>query len=530
MPTVTIRPSSTVMSANAVVVGAASIHAALADDSDSTYVTSSYLTLSWRVGVPPPTLPAGARVRHVTPRIRISNGNHYGRFAVAGAYFAGDPPLGELLPSTTPATTYTLTQRARTPAGEVWTADLVHAATLQGSGGPMAVRILAAYLDVLYASRPAVNITAPSGTVDDTTQPTVVHTYTAGADGGPEFRREYRVFTEAQYTDVTFNLEVTGPVASSGVLTGAGNWQINTQLTNGTYRVYMRSAQNVHGAHWSDWTFSTFTIDVALPDPPTLTVTPDSANGRIRIDLTEVDAADHYRMIRSTNGTTWTPVRTMNDGRITSVGATTVIFDYEAAPGTTLYYAARAGLVDNAGNEIAGPWSTASGPHEWGTTDWWIKVPHRPLLSMRVTVTSQPSLGRQRPQEVLSVRGRRDPVVVSDVRASPTGTVAFLSSTEGERRAFDRILDHDGVLLFQAPPSHQWGNRYVEIANAARTRPADTAFVTERIEEWEFVEVAYPSGDVERFGATWDELAAAFTWNELAAAFTDWNDVATWRP
>ena len=74
MTVVTTRPNATVASSGMTATGAAARHAALNDDSDSSYVTSA-VTEYFTLGFAEPTIPAGGLVKAVALRQRCKRGN-----------------------------------------------------------------------------------------------------------------------------------------------------------------------------------------------------------------------------------------------------------------------------------------------------------------------------------------------------------------------------------------------------------------------------------------------------------------------
>ncbi|HTE61632.1 MAG TPA: hypothetical protein VK631_14870, partial [Solirubrobacteraceae bacterium] len=194
--------------------------------------------------------------------------------------------------------------------------------------GPIA-RVYEAYLDATYVTKPVVSADLPTGTVTNTNLPTVTWSNTLDSDGGPQTQYVVRVFTDAQYTAPGFSFLTDTPVANTGTGTGAGHlvsgpvtsWQLNEVLPDDTYRAYVAIGQTVNGAaHFSDWAFTEFIVNVVLPGTPTLVATADNANGRIAlavIDVPGTASTDGFELERSLDaGTTWEAVRTLDAGSI----------------------------------------------------------------------------------------------------------------------------------------------------------------------------------------------------------------------
>jgi hypothetical protein len=324
----TLRPNSTV-SNTGTLVGAATVHAALSDDSDSSYVglgLGDFLDLFQVHFGDLPALPAGAVIKSVGMRVRSNV-----VFPVGKTFTAQQDNFGPLYAQSdyvitwsaiTTITGPTLTQAGITKAQ----VDAVIGMCRTIDGGGDVHRVYEVYLDVVYVTVPVADPTAPTGTLTTENTPLIRWANTIDNDGGALTNFQVRVFTDAQYGAGGFDPGVSAATVDSGVLPGggAGLWDMApAALTNDTYRAYVRVAQTVNGVqHWSAWDFTEFTIDVTPPQAPALIVTADNANARHQLTIDESSTpgavANHYFEIeRSLDaGATWGPVRQLAAGRM----------------------------------------------------------------------------------------------------------------------------------------------------------------------------------------------------------------------
>jgi hypothetical protein len=353
MPTVTVRPNATNFNSGTL-TGAASAHAALSDNSDASYVGYANGQGSI-VQLPAPTIPAGTALRSVTARVRAksSGSGRYGFMQLQTLGFAGVGSMSVFL--TTGAF-----------ASYVGDAQVIAAQALYldfGASPPSSAETLQAaeaYLDWLYADPPTTSVTAPTGTITTTSQPTIAWTHTPGTDGGAQTRYEIKLFSAAEYGAGGFSPDTSIPTWTSGVVASAATSAVPGLLPNAVYRAYVRTAQTINGQpHWAAWAFSAFTLNVT--GPTVLSVVPSVVHGGVSVAVsrdTGGEAWDFVDVERSVDaGTSWTWVRRAVRAAIT--GNTFVVDDQEAPPNTPLTYRAR-GIRVVSGNDIAGDWVVAS--------------------------------------------------------------------------------------------------------------------------------------------------------------------------
>lgn len=493
MTVAVLRPNATSSNTGAT-TGAANGHTALSDDTASSYITFGVGEF-WRGDVTDLTLPAGAVIKGLAARAATQRATGSNGTLVAYILDSAQNQLASAGVLVTWAVNTTVTVTSVTQAG--FTDALVDGAQLRYSVTGAGLQVFEGYLDVTYVTQPVVTVTAPTGTVTNTNQPTVVWSDTLDSDGGPQTYYQVRVFTAAQYGaggfDPATSTATTEIGSSAGYPAGAdSSWQVAAILPNATYRAYVRVAQTVNGsAHWSAFAYSGFVVNVALPAVPTLTLTPDNANGRIRVraaDNAGTATTDYLYLERSLDsGTTWTPVRlAATDPDPLTPDAD--VYDYEAPNGATVQYRARA-AHSYTGVLAYSAWATGSA--SWSSNDWWLKHPNQPELNMVVRVRSFKTVQRAGRQGVLQPLGATVPVVVSDTRESTKGSVTLRLNSSSEQDAVDALLDTVGTLLLQSPAGGG-GPGYVRVTDHERERAIDWHDATPSFDTLAFVVVASP--------------------------------------
>jgi hypothetical protein len=297
MATYTLRPNANWNNASAFTIsgGSGSVHAALADSSDSTFITRTSTTVpaSYEAEFGTQTLTASEKVEFVNLRARVTIGTA-GSIQLSlgvitdrnGREVSYSVPFtkANTLAMTTLDTALKLTTA---PNGQVWTQTLIDNLVVKFTDNAIAsgdrATLVELFVDVVTTNRPTVTVTAPSGTVTDTTFPSITWTY-ADADGDIQSAYEIKVFDFATYNGATFDVNTSTPTVTTGVVTSTNNGQtLEADLADGTtYRAYVRVAQLLNGANYfSDWAYSEFTIDVDAPATPLITAFYDETNDAI---------------------------------------------------------------------------------------------------------------------------------------------------------------------------------------------------------------------------------------------------------
>jgi hypothetical protein len=497
MATIDLAPTATVSSSGIDIVGAASAHAALADGSDT-----SYVVLGAGGGGSPAdallldfadlSISATARIRYVQVYHRIA------RAAFATSSYFSDIYVGPHYARVTPGA-YNDTPAWYFAAGVGFSGESivdanVDAARAYFAGAQSAINLYEVRLRVWYVPAPTVNITAPTGTVTTTSAPLVSWTSVLDPDGDRQTHFEVTIKDDASQV-----VSESGEVASE-----SSQWQSTTPLSEGDYTAEVRVAQTVSGAlFWSALDTQAFSVDVDSPATPTITLVPESSEGRIRIDLDDPGggavSTDFFVVETSPDNATWTALPTNTAGLIVPVSGAASVYDYDAPNGSAVYYRAHAvhwftgtgGVVTSS----ASAWAKDS--DLWSSGEWWLKHPTRPSLNLNPVLKSQPSIASSIGQGVFSPLGRRTAVVVSDVRRSWTGEVVLRCDSDAEREALDAILADGQPLLLQGPADAYWDERWLAVSSQERTRAIDQSWNPITFDALVFTETERPDSDLE---------------------------------
>lgn len=506
MTVVITDPDSTAQNTGAL-TGGTPADAVLSDESNSTYVQLDSGE-SVRVGFANPTIPVGALVKKVEV---LETSQRTGT------------PQSELVTWLSPSGTtglyagffraflqQTLVERVGAtyvPASGANPNDVEYVAAASGSG---VARITELNLKTTYVAKPTVVVDAPSGDVGDNTSPTVEWTPTLDSDGGPQVFAIVKVFSAAQYGAPNFNPDTTIPVTAateadfvvegSGVVGGAATeWKVEDTLEDGVYRAYVQSYQAVNGRFFgSAWNYSQFTVAVERPEAPTLTLTPDSTNGRIGI---EVEASGSgitplYTVIERSadEGGTWTPVRTnFASGLTLFEGGEVNLYDYEAPIGLPLLYRAKAGTFVSGFNAIDSAWNTAA--TSWEHARWWLKHPTLPANNLPLVLVSFVGYDREARQSVKQAIGGQA-VTITDTRGPKTGQIVLRVDTEAEMDALHDLASLRTPLLLQPPADDHEVDRWVVLGNESTRRLVDKSWANARDVTYDWTEVPRPDDTI----------------------------------
>jgi len=301
MATYVLRPNANWNNASAFTIsgGSASVHAALADDSNSTFITRTSTTVpaSYEAEFGTQTLAATEKVAYVNLRAKATIGTTGSIELSLGVITDRNGRTVSYSVPFSKANTLTLTtldtalKLTTAPNGEAWTQTLIDNLVVKFADNAILsadrAGLYELFVDVVTTTQPTVTVTAPTGTITDTTFPSVVWTY-ADADGDPQNAYEIKVFDSTTYGGASFDEDTSTPTVTTGIVTSSNNGQtLEADLADGTtYRAYVRVAQLVNGSNYfSDWAYSQFTIDVDAPATPLITAFYDSTEGAVTVTV-----------------------------------------------------------------------------------------------------------------------------------------------------------------------------------------------------------------------------------------------------
>jgi hypothetical protein len=490
-----LRPASTTGNSGAV-TGAASAHAALSDDSDSSYVTFDNVEgAAFTLG--DLTLPSGAVIVMAQVWMRMVGGPaRVDSRVVADSTADGSTSVYWGVPTEAYGA---LIFGGLTDAG-------VDAATLSvlNANSAGSVVMYEAGVRVQYLTQPTVTVTLPTGTIDENV---VTVNWTPSFDThaqASQYWREVKIYSSAQYGGGGFDPDVTVPTAESGeILSGLWFHTFDaTVLPDGDYRAYVKVAAENSPTQWSAWDYEAFTVDAPNPGVPTMTLTGQNSDGRIKIDLDDNTGdvgTNLFQVQRSDDGgTTWVDLRTdivttLGGGWVLPTGGLATVYDYEAPNGVTCSYRARAW------NEATPSYSawTATDTEAWTSDDVWLKNALYPSQNLKITLRSYASSQVAANQGVFRALGSSTATVVSDVRGPETGQIVVLTDDQDARDALNACLDAQSPMLLQVPASNEQPERWVVFGDQSSERLADHAWISEHDETLPWTRVARPDGAIE---------------------------------
>lgn len=464
MAITTVRPNGSSASAYTVTV-AASAHAALNDDLDTTYIkrTSGTNTGSATIQFGTASITSSTIVKRVRLRTRCTTPNSTSRMT----FTLGTKTLGFTYYASTyqrkgvkALDTYVGPWYSTVPGyGGSWNQSALDGlfiqvkdyATTSGDRGT----VYELYVDVDIASEPSTTVATPTGTVTSTSRPEVTWTY-SDSDGEPQTYYQLRVFNDDQYGAVGFNVETSTPLWDSGELAGdLTSAPITALLVDDSYRVYVRTAKTVSSApYWSDWSYSAFTVNVAPPTAPTLTLNHIANEGRVTISAlgaapTGFDSQT-FELERSVDEATWVLIRGGSALLPDTLGLVATS-DYEAPRGVTVYYRARAvGVIAN--DVYVSAWGTTASVAVANDGKWWFKPIEEPSTSVS-GVRVAPGFDEMIVEAVGVFRpfGRTAALVVSGGIQGYDGSYTVSTVGESEWADLESVITHLGVIYVETP-------------------------------------------------------------------------------
>lgn len=264
-------------------------------------------------------------------------------------------------------------------------------------------------------------------------------------------------------------------------------------------------------------TSATLEIDAAvlLQTQPSFTAVADDGLGLVTLVLRELTAGDLltvYRVVGGTQSLVRGP-----DGLLNAWPASsdTVTFeDYEAPLNQAVSYrrethSPTTGALIGTGDS---PTVTLMVPDP---SDCWIKDPLQPQRNILLSAALAPDWTRPIEQTEYRIRGRRNSVVLSDVRGGLTGTLQVWTTTDAERQALHFALALGTTLLFQFTPGLGLDDMYAAVGDAGEPRFIPYGGEPRRMWQLPLTEQDSPPGGVGG-SAGWTVQDVVTTWATVA--------------
>jgi hypothetical protein len=313
--------------------GSASVHAALADNSDSTYITRSSSTVpaSYEAEFGTQTLSATEKVVSVNLRARIVVGTAgIAQFSLGVITDRNGRTVSYSVPITKQNTLALSTvdfalNLTSAPNGVAWTQTLLDNLVVKFADNAVAsgdrTSIYELYIDVVTTAQPTVSVTAPSGSITTTSFPSVVWTYT-DTDGDPQSAYEIKIFDSTAYGASGFSPDTSTPSVETGIVASSNNGQtLEADLANSTtYRAYVRVAQLLNGENYfSAWAYSQFSLAVDAPATPSVSAFFQADSGAVTITIFgRTNALSTNQASLETNTDGWVALTNCSVARSTS--------------------------------------------------------------------------------------------------------------------------------------------------------------------------------------------------------------------
>lgn len=202
-----------------------------------------------------------------------------------------------------------------------------------------------------------------------------------------------------------------------------------------------------------------------------------------------------------------------------------VVEDYEVPLGVPVSYSVE---LLTSGSQTPGYRDTETVTLTPGdANECWLKDPGQPQRNLKVMVAKAPDWQRQIEQNEVRVRGRRNSVVLSDVRGGLEGELQIWTRSDDERTALHWLLDSGNVLFWQAVPGMGVSDMYVAVGQVTEARVGGTAMEPWRLWTLPMREVDMPTAGVAgSAGRTWQDVLTGFpTWQAVLDAYATWEDV-----
>lgn len=483
MSTHILRPTSVVSGDGYyTATGAASVLAAVNDNSDSTYVRKSGGSAWSRLTlvVPRPTLSADEACDHIAgvARYKGTNGKMHEVGVFEGTYEGAPGFYASSATATNIAPGWVHIPIAYLNDPNVATFKLAY---LSEEASADSTR---AYIYELYGeARTITKATAVPGARTETASvnPSIPLTVTAAIDAWVGTDNSWNNIRTI-LVDIQIESDGTGYGTGTVVTTETKSFYlteggahsltaaIDESLANGTYKVYTRARRFTserNGAKWElvgAWsTAATLNMQAPIPESPVVSTSKSTRYMSVRV--TPVATTGYTNPLvsveRSTDGSTWTPVRngTLVAGEF---GTVTAINDYECGYGVeTLYRARITGTY--AGLQNAGAWTTLVDGVELDVSGWNIKCPQDLSLNMYdVHVVGEVSEKMEEDVSVFRPLDRDYAVAVSGSRGGWDGSLSIKCNTTTEWETLKALIESQKVLLLE---DIYGGSKYIRVTN-----------------------------------------------------------------
>lgn len=503
MAITTVRPNATASGASSFTItgGSATLHAATNDDNDATFFSKSTSIIgqaSALLDFGTTTISASQRVKRCRIRARVSTPTEDGRINIFLGTRADNQNFFHsalAIRGLNTITTFVGPFQTASPNGEDWsqaTINGLRAKVTEHNDTGVIGSIFELFIDVDISAQPTVTVSAPTGTITNTTAPDVTWAY-ADTDNETQAFYELKVFSAAQYGAGGFNALTSTAVYESGEVASSDNTAVvGDLLLSGTYRAFVRVAKAVNGSpFFSAFAFSEFTINVTPPTVPILSAAFNSSLGRTTLTITGTSpsgfVSQYFDVQRSDDDEiTYRAIR-FGEDIVPNASHVGVTVDYEAPRGIVVYYRARAVGVDSSSNEFPSAFSIIQQVLITNDQTWWFKVIDEPEYNIGdVRVLAQLDTSIEEPNTIFRPLGSTRPIVVAGPLQGEDGIYSIKTLTEAEYDEVYLVMTHQGTILVQDPTGYQ---KYIRITSRTFAAESKQGGVIHRDIDLAYVEV-----------------------------------------
>jgi hypothetical protein len=249
----------------------------------------------------------------------------------------------------------------------------------------------------------------------------------------------------------------------------------------------------------------------------------DDQRGRIRVDALNM-ATSVVRVIVDARPLGTSRWRTVRGGKVSASGQRFArpVDDYEYTSGAVMQYRITAlSSPENSPDVVV--------HSKILTVDdipeaVWVKFIAAPYLNRRVLLTDWGPLRRKHRNAVFEVKGRPDPIGVTDVHGSRVQEVKLATRTIADYEGLDSALASGAPVFFQTPLGLACPSRYATVDDF-EARTANRHGVTHEFTVG-LTEVAAPPPSIVGAGLTWAVLRArGLSWAELTDTYDSWKEL-----
>jgi hypothetical protein len=244
---------------------------------------------------------------------------------------------------------------------------------------------------------------------------------------------------------------------------------------------------------------------------PSWDVEADDDLGLITVTMRDLDSGDTltlYRVVGGAQSIVRGPDGWLQGTLLSSTQM--VVEDYEAPIGQDVTYR-RELYVPSTGALQQSATSSSVSLAMADPSEVWLKDAQQPWRNVRLTAAVAPDWARPIEATEYRVRGRRNSVILTDVRGGLTGTLQVWTLSDAERAALHFLLDTGHPLLIQLNPGLGIEDVYASVGEATEAR--FIAYGGEPRRQWSLplTQVDAPLGGVGG-SAAWTVQDVATTW------------------